>query len=51
MKEEHIFKTNGVVSYICVDKKDEFLFVATWNGYLQIFNLETKMEVGNLSVI
>lgn len=42
MKEEHVFKCNGIVAYTCLDKNDEFLFVATWTGQILIFNLETK---------
>ena len=34
MKEEHIYKCNGVVAYTCLDLKDEFIFVVTWSGFL-----------------
>ncbi len=34
MKEEHVFKCNGIVAYSILDFKDEFLFVATWLGQL-----------------
>ena len=51
MKKEHVFKCNGIVAHSCLDIKDEFLFVATWKGDLLIFNLESKKEVGKLSII
>ena len=34
MKEEHVFKCNGIVEYICLDWNDDFLFVITDLGQL-----------------